>query len=171
VVAEARTWIGTKYHHMARVKGAGTDCLMLLAEVYEACGIIPHLDVPFYPADWNLHRNAELYLAGVMQHAREYYRSCGLRDTADGKSTCWCWNDTPDGGDISCAARGRLKAVPEPGDVALFKFGRCYAHGAIITEWPRLIHAWVGVGVLEDNAETRPELAKQRRQVRFFDPF
>ena len=41
VVAEAATWLRTPYHHMGRVKNAGTDCLMLLAEVYEAAGVIP----------------------------------------------------------------------------------------------------------------------------------
>jgi cell wall-associated NlpC family hydrolase len=33
VVREAESWIGTPFHHAARVKGAGIDCLMLLAEV------------------------------------------------------------------------------------------------------------------------------------------
>ena len=71
VTREAETWLGTPYHHMGRVKGAGTDCLMMLAEVYEACGVILHLEIPFYPADWNLHRDAERYLDGVMRHAIE----------------------------------------------------------------------------------------------------
>src|SRR5262249_43477037 len=44
VVAEAESWIGTPFHHAARVKGAGVDCLMLLAEVYERAGIVPHLE-------------------------------------------------------------------------------------------------------------------------------
>ena len=56
---------------MGRVKGSGTDCLMLLAEVYEAAGVIPHVEVPFYPPDWHLHRGAERYLEGLMQYARE----------------------------------------------------------------------------------------------------
>ena len=29
VVKEAESWIGTPFHHAARVKGAGIDCLML----------------------------------------------------------------------------------------------------------------------------------------------
>jgi|ERR1700722_18035664 hypothetical protein len=69
VVAEAEAWLRTPYHHMGRIKGGGTDCLMLLAEVYEAAGVIPHVDVPFYPPDWNLHRDAERYVHGVMRYA------------------------------------------------------------------------------------------------------
>src|SRR5262249_33983795 len=105
VLATARDWLATPYHHMGRVKGAGTDCLMLLAEVYAACSVVPKISVPFYPPDWHLHRSAERYLDGVTRYAREI-------------------------------------EAPGPGDIALFKFGRCFAHGVIVVEWPRLIHAW-----------------------------
>ncbi len=71
VVAEASTWLRTPYHHMGRVKGGGTDCLMLLAEVYEAAGVVSHVEVPFYPPDWHLHRGVERYLDGLMRYARE----------------------------------------------------------------------------------------------------
>ena len=132
VVAEAETWLRTPYHHMGRIKGSGTDCLMLLAEVYEAAGVIPHVDVPFYPPDWNLHREAERYLEGLMRYARE------------------------------------IKGPPQSGDVAVFKFGRCFAHGAIVVSWPRLIHAWCDAGVVFGDAAQPPLLG---REVRFFDPF
>lgn len=71
VVEEARGWLGSPQHHMGRVKGAGTDCLMMLAEVYEAAGVVPHIEVSFDPADRNLHRGAERYLDVVMRHAIE----------------------------------------------------------------------------------------------------
>ena len=37
---------------------------MMHAEVYAACGVIPYLEIPFYPADWKLHRDAERHLDG-----------------------------------------------------------------------------------------------------------
>ena len=59
-VKEAKTWIGTPFHHAARVKGAGVDCLMLLAEVYERAGVTAgRIKPPFYVPDWHLHRDAE----------------------------------------------------------------------------------------------------------------
>jgi NlpC/P60 family putative phage cell wall peptidase len=70
VVAEAESWIGTPFHHAARVKGAGVDCLMLLAEVYERAGVAGHIDPPFYVPDWHLHRDAERYLDGLLDYAR-----------------------------------------------------------------------------------------------------
>jgi cell wall-associated NlpC family hydrolase len=132
VIAEAETWLRTPYHHMGRVKGGGTDCLMLLAEVYEAAGVIPHIDVPFYPPDWNLHRDAERYLEGLMPYARE------------------------------------IDGPPRGGDVAVFKFGRCFAHGVIVVSWPRLIHAWFDAGVVYADADQAPLIGLL---VRFFDPF
>ena len=39
---------------------------------------------------------------------------------------------------------------PQTGDLALYKIGRIYSHGAIVIEWPRIIHAWVGTGVIQD---------------------
>jgi cell wall-associated NlpC family hydrolase len=132
VVAEAETWLRTPYHHMGRIKGGGIDCLTLLAEVYEAAGVIPHVDVPFYPPDWNLHRDTERYLRGLMRYARG------------------------------------IGGPPQGGDVAVFRFGRCFAHGAIVVSWPRLIHAWCDAGVVFADGGQPPLIG---RQVRFFDPF
>ncbi|WP_018704125.1 NlpC/P60 family protein [Anaeromusa acidaminophila] len=74
VVAEALTWLNTPYHHMGRVKGAGVDCGMLIAEVFERAGLIPHLDIGYYPMDWHLHRGAERYLCWVSKYANEVQR-------------------------------------------------------------------------------------------------
>lgn len=40
---------------------------------------------------------------------------------------------------------------PLPGDIAVFKFGRCVSHAGIVTAWPRIIHAYVGLGVIESD--------------------
>jgi cell wall-associated NlpC family hydrolase len=45
-----------------------------------------------------------------------------------------------------------------PGDIALFKIGRTYAHGAIIVRWPTVIHAMYGVCVMEARADQHPLL-------------
>ena len=65
VLAEARSWCGTRWHHQGRIKGAGVDCGMFLLEVYERVGVIPHIVPPPYPADWNLHRSEEKYLSFI----------------------------------------------------------------------------------------------------------
>jgi len=71
VVAEARTWEGTPYHHCTGVKGAGVDCLYLLYRVYvDFAQIVPQFELPQYAPQWFLHRDEELYLDGIARHAR-----------------------------------------------------------------------------------------------------
>lgn len=132
VVDEVITWLGTPFHHEARVKGAGVDCLMLLAEVYERAGVVEHVDPPHYPPDWNWHHDIERYLEGLLRYARE------------------------------------IEGPPGAGDVALFKVARTFSHGAIVVEWPRVIHAhWIN-GVVWGDATLNPLAG---RAVRFFTPF
>lgn len=38
-----------------------------------------------------------------------------------------------------------------PGDIAVFQFGRTVSHAGIVIEWPRIIHAYVGMGVIVSN--------------------
>ena len=58
---------------------------------------------------------------------------------------------------------------PAPGDVAMWFFGRVFCHGAIVIDWPRIIHAYKRHGkVLEMNVDEDSRLMK--RPVRFFRP-
>lgn len=67
IIEEARTWLGTPYHHCADVKGAGVDCLMLLVRVYAKLGLIDQsIDPRPYSPQWHLHRGDELYMQGVL---------------------------------------------------------------------------------------------------------
>lgn len=69
IIDAALGWEGTPYHHHGRVRGVGVDCAMLLAEVYEAAGLIPHVDPGFYPTDWHFHQDGELYLDWLLRYA------------------------------------------------------------------------------------------------------
>jgi cell wall-associated NlpC family hydrolase len=40
ILAEARTWRGTPFHHQARIKGNGVDCAQLVVGVGQALGLI-----------------------------------------------------------------------------------------------------------------------------------
>lgn len=65
-------------------------------------------------------------------------------------------------------ANGTRVEKPQRGDFALYKIGRIYSHGAIVMNWPRIIHAWVHVGVTQDIGD-QGHLA--RKDVLFFSPF
>lgn len=50
VVACARGWLGTPFHHQARLKGTGVDCVGLIIGVARELGLVaPDFDVEAYP--------------------------------------------------------------------------------------------------------------------------
>lgn len=56
--------------------------------------------------------------------------------------------------------------VPQIADIVVFKFGRTFAHGALIVDpgWPRIVHAYKAWGCVgEDDASIGP-LAERPRQ-------
>ena len=68
------------------------------------------------------------------------------------------------------AHAARIPGPPEPGDIVLFNFGRCISHGAIVTEWPEIVHAYIGTGdVTLDDALANKAL--ESRIVGFWSPW
>ena len=67
------------------------------------------------------------------------------------------------------------KPIPGPprmGDFALWKFGRCYSHGGIVTGWPKVIHASNGVERVQEDDATQAffrDKVGRLRPVLFFD--
>jgi cell wall-associated NlpC family hydrolase len=58
---------------------------------------------------------------------------------------------------------------PQPGDVLVWKHGRCFSHGAIVTQWPRFVHAYAPFGVcVQDNINTTP---MKERAMKVFNPW
>ena len=110
IVATAREWLGTPFHHVAGIKGVGVDCAHFLAKIYEEAGIIEPLKIEPYSPQWFLHRDEEKFMGYVFQAG---------------------------GVEIE-------ESEAKRGDVVLYKIGRCYAHGAIIIDWPtEIIHAYM----------------------------
>lgn len=71
IVDEAKTWIGTPWHHEARVKHHGVDCGQFLLEVYEKVGLIPHIQPDHYSMDFMCHRSEEWFIETILQFANE----------------------------------------------------------------------------------------------------
>jgi hypothetical protein len=101
---------------------------MLLAEVYERAGQVPHIVPEHYSHDWHCHRSEEKYLAWLLQFTKEV-------------------------------------EAPLPADVAIFKVGRCWSHGAIVVSWPTVIQAWFETTVEYADAAKTP---LSQFPVRFF---
>lgn len=68
IVAEARSWIGTRYHHQASLKGVGCDCLGLVRGVWRACvGDEPETP-PAYQPDWAEASGIEALADAALRH-------------------------------------------------------------------------------------------------------
>jgi cell wall-associated NlpC family hydrolase len=119
VIRAARSWLGTPYHHRAAVKGAGADCALFPVAVYKECGILPaDYEPPEYSSQWHLHRSEELYLREIEKFCSELY-----------------------------VEPGHMTSAPQPGDFMVIQFGRTFSHGAIVVDWPMVIHSYIPHGV------------------------
>lgn len=56
--------------------------------------------------------------------------------------------------------------TPQAGDIAIWMFGRCFSHAAIVLDYPHIIHAKIDSGVLLDLGD-QGDLAG--REVRFYE--
>lgn len=75
VVAEARRWLGTPYHHQASLRGIGTDCLGLVRGIWRALHGVEAEVVPAYSRDWAEATGTETMLAAARRHLIERDRS------------------------------------------------------------------------------------------------
>ena len=152
-VAIARTWLRTPYVLGGRMKAAGCDCATLLAEYLIEIGATTEAELiacGFYQEDgaahsfspdWFCHTKTEHYLRGLM-----------LFGKLVAETVC------------------RPGVIAQPGDLVLFRVvgSKRYNHGAIVTGWPRGIHAQHD-GVREVNLAQHRLTAHRAMEV--FDPF
>ena len=134
VVAAARLWLGTPYHHMADIRGVGVDCAMILVRVFCDLGFVAPFDPRPYTRDWMLHRDDERYLGFLLASAHEV-------------------------------------TTPAPGDVMLFRIGRCYAHGGVVTgaEPLTLLHAYAPAAcVIEEEIGRNADLSGRVAAAKYF---
>lgn len=56
-----------------------------------------------------------------------------------------------------------IDGPPLPGDLVVWKFGKTFSHGAIVLDWPRVIHAHKGAGfVIQTDASNDGLLLAER---------
>ena len=145
VVAAARAWIGTPYHHMADIKGVGVDCAMLLVRVYCDLGLVERFDPRPYTQDWMMHRNEERYLGFLLDRARMV--------------------EAPSAGDVilfkigRCFAHGGIVVKGEP---------RGRSQGRPSSDGLSIVHAFLPAGVvLEDEIARSAELTERLKTAKF----
>ena len=80
VVAAARTWIGTPYHHQASAKGIGADCLGLIRGVWRDIYGEEAERAPGYSRDWGEVNGTETLIEAAIRHMS----SCVIEEAKPG---------------------------------------------------------------------------------------
>lgn len=151
VVREAQSWVGTAFHHRGRIKArrdasgrivdqGGVDCAQSVYLVYRAA--LPERVPEIEAADLDYGQQWNLSKETARE---ERYLTTVLEHARE---------------------IGREDA--KPGDLALFRWGLAFSHGAIVMTpaWPRIAHANSEAGsFMLDRADLGPIA---RRKVRFF---
>lgn len=136
IVAEARSWIGTRYRHQASLKGVGCDCLGLLRGVWRNCiGDEPEVAPPYAP-DWAEATGVEALADAALRHLRPV----GCDAFAAGDVLLFRWRD-------GCVAKHAAIAVSNDRMVHAHD-GAAVCEVAIVPWWRRrLAYAFSFPGV------------------------
>jgi len=114
--AEALSWIGTKFHHGAALRGIGVDCIHLVAAVLRAVGLLSDSAlIPSYPPDWMRHRDEERLLDGLRPYCDQVQESWQIGDILVyhyGRAASHCGLYVGDGQIIHAAARDQVRCDP-----------------------------------------------------------
>jgi NlpC/P60 family putative phage cell wall peptidase len=141
IVARARGWLGTPYHHQASVKGVGCDCLGLIRGLWrEMYGPVPEA-MPAYTRDWGNATGSETLIAAACRHL---IKLGDVRDAVPGDVLVFRMRD----GGVAKHA-GLISALPARSD-ALSRGALHERNGLLERDKPALmIHAQEGLGVVE----------------------
>jgi NlpC/P60 family putative phage cell wall peptidase len=71
IVALARAWIGTPYHHQASLRGIGTDCIGLVRGIYRELYGLDAETPPAYSRDWAEGLGRETLIEAARRHLIE----------------------------------------------------------------------------------------------------
>ena len=139
----AKTWLHTPFRDQGKVKGSNgcVDCAMLLVATFQEAGLLDSsYDPRPYPPQFHLHKGEERFLAQIQRI-------------------------------IEMRGRGReVEREPVPGDVLVYRVGRCFSHGGIAIEssrssspsvaheGSRLLHAYYKTGQVSISGLNEVEL-------------
>lgn len=144
IIAAARGWLGTPYHHQASVKGVGCDCLGLIRGVWrDIYGPEPET-MPPYTRDWGNATGSETLIAAACRHLTK------LRDVREAGPGDVLVFRMRDGGVAKHA--GLISALPRSAhlerDVRALRH-LAHLEGEDRDETAFMIHSQEGLGVVE----------------------
>lgn len=157
IVQEALSWLGTPFEHEACVKGVGCDCATLLASVYNRV-LGADIVLPHYEVQWNLHLDTGRYLKALMKYGREVSAAPHELYVPEQIS----WNPKFKGFPLEMWNQKK----PLPADLAVWWFGKGWAHTTIVIDWPNVLNPMMGQKVTLELAETIGSISERSMRMR-----
>lgn len=72
IIAEARSWVGSRWIHGQSVKGVGADCIQFIASVARNLGWIPNsYKTMKYARDWAMHNDRSILIEELSKVAEQ----------------------------------------------------------------------------------------------------
>lgn len=129
IVLQARTWLGTAYHHAASVKGVGCDCTGLLIGVARELGIDVEADFNYRFGDDDLKRLE----ATILRYCRPLFPTTS----------------------INLPLLAMAADILQDGDMLLFRGRNIYHHVAIYSRTENtMIHVFPSAGGVSEHEYT-----------------
>lgn len=121
-------------------------------------------------AKWQHQACVRYQAADCGQILVDIYTQCGLieRPTVESYPKDWAIHNTEERYLAVVEQYAHEVTEPLPGDIAVWKVGRTYSHGAVVIDWPLILHADSTEGVTLADA-SKGKLAK--RDVKFYSIF
>jgi hypothetical protein len=167
-IEEAFEWVGTPFRDCGDIRGpkGAVDCAMLLVRCAVVAGLIDKdFDPRPYSPRWHVHRGEEKFIDFLVAlGCRELSppRSGGVARPAAPRAQR---GESAEGGD-----------APRIGDILVWRFGRCYGHGAILVNREEVVHAYGAARMCIVSRLDEPLLRSisfrgqdYERPVRYFD--
>jgi NlpC/P60 family putative phage cell wall peptidase len=81
LIAEIKSWKGTKWIHGQCLKGVGTDCVRFVCAIGKFAGWVQSdYKVPLYDVDWALHNKVSMLVSEIQQFAVEIQKPYQVGD-------------------------------------------------------------------------------------------
>lgn len=121
-------------------------------------------------AQWHHEACARYQAADCGQILIDIYAQCGLiyRPIVEHYSRDWALHRDEERYLAIVEQYAHQVDCPKMGDIAVWRIGRSFSHGAIVVDWPQIIHADVHAGVVYAEADSG-ELSE--KEVRFYSVF
>jgi len=123
-VAEAHTWLRTPYHHMG--DGEQRPGRQLKGVGIDCAQILIETYAAVGALEW--FSTGKYGRDWMMHNGEERYLSFILQYTEE-----YDWHEEP----------------IQPADIVVWRFGKSFSHGGIVTEWPFVIHAYASFGFVD----------------------